>query len=276
MKLSVIKYLSQKIRFSATRVHTDEEIWHINSSRINVIIGIILFLLVIAGLVIFLTLRSPLANYIPGFHGKKSQEKLVESLYKLDSLTNEVNRWEKYNENLTLVLDGGNSVSEAVDSITKTDRKIAPRIVLDSIFREKVKQDSLLHHTGRKNQIKNVFELLPPSSGMISSRFNPAIGNNGIVITPPPSGSILAVMDGTIVNSTWNPTNGWTIIIQHSGGLISVYKYLASSLLSSGQRIGAGEVIGMASSLESGTTPKLEFEIWHNGNVVDPENYIRF
>jgi len=274
MKFSFSKYLSQKFKISIGKVVSDEQMWHTTISRISIVLYVAIFVLAIFIVSIYLTIKTPLANYIPGFHGKNAQMQLVEALNNLDSLSDQMARWEAYNNNLILVLEGGNSISETIDSVVaKSDRKVLSKADIDSLFREQVRKDSI--YIGKKARRK-LFELLPPSSGMITSRFNPQEGQNGISIAPPPNGTILSVMDGTIISSSWDPGNGWIVVIQHSGGMISVYKCLASLLQKTGQRIAAGEAIGLASSLESGETPKLILEIWYNGYLVDPENFITF
>lgn len=274
MKFSIRKYLLQKFKITVNKALTDEPLWHTNVSRLSAGLTVIIISVAIFTAAVYLTLKTPLANYIPGFHGKEAQMQLVEALISLDSLSDKVARWEAYNNNILLVLEGGNTIQEDIESaISKEERKVSKKAIIDSIFRDRILKDTI--YVGKKTRRK-LFELLPPSSGMITASFNPKEGQNGISITPPPNGTILSIMDGTIISTSWDPGIGWTIVIQHAGGMISVYKHIASLLQKSGQRITAGEAIGLASSLESGSTPKLVLELWYNGYLVDPENYITF
>lgn len=273
MKGSLRKYFSQKIRFSTKKSSIDEDGDDFSMSRISIILVIISFILFIAAFSIYFTLHSPLANYIPGFHGKKAQMELVAALQRLDSLNNEVSKWETYNNHLQLVLDGGNSTADIVDSLTNNvDRKIAPRVLIDSIFREKIAKDTA-YIAKRRGLKQHNFEIFPPCYGMITSSFNPEQNHNGITIQPTQTNTISSIMDGTVISSTWEPSIGWSIYIQHAGGLISIYKGLSNSILEIGQRVESGETIGYIGTNESA---QLTLELWYSGYAVDPENYISF
>jgi murein DD-endopeptidase MepM/ murein hydrolase activator NlpD len=67
------------------------------------------------------------------------------------------------------------------------------------------------------------------------------------------------------------------IIIEHSYGLLSVYKHNASLSKSQGDIVRSGEVIATAGNTGEFTTgPHLHFELWNEGNPVDPSEYIDF
>ena len=87
---------------------------------------------------------------------------------------------------------------------------------------------------------------------------------------------IAAVDNGTVVQSSWSPDNGCTIVIQHARNLISIYKNLSQSLVAIGQTIRSGELIGYNAEAENGEVKLFEFELWNNGKPVDPEEYIVF
>ena len=67
------------------------------------------------------------------------------------------------------------------------------------------------------------------------------------------------------------------LIIQHPGELISAYKHNSSLIKEVGQTVEAGEpvaIIGNTGELTTG--PHLHFELWYQGNPVNPEDYIAF
>ncbi len=72
---------------------------------------------------------------------------------------------------------------------------------------------------------------------------------------------------------------GWIVEVQHPGNLLSVYRNLSQSLVTAGQTVRAGEVIGLRRGRESdGSKLRLfGFElVWNDGKPVDPEGYIVF
>ncbi len=83
---------------------------------------------------------------------------------------------------------------------------------------------------------------------------------------------VLAVSDGTVVMAHWDAGQGHMVQVQHAGNLISIYRHLTESLVGPGTRVRGGEVLG---EVEQGTA-LFEFELWQNGNPVNPENYVVF
>ena len=78
--------------------------------------------------------------------------------------------------------------------------------------------------------------------------------------------------------SLWTPETGYIIEVQHAGNLLSVYRNLSQSLVTPGQRVRRGEVIGTNTEAlaDAGDAKILTFELWNNGKPVDPEGYIVF
>jgi murein DD-endopeptidase MepM/ murein hydrolase activator NlpD len=67
---------------------------------------------------------------------------------------------------------------------------------------------------------------------------------------------------------------GNCIIIDHGGGLMTLYGHLNSFNVSEGQYVVIGDVIGGMGSTGSSTGPHLHFETRLNGSVVNPHNYL--
>lgn len=85
------------------------------------------------------------------------------------------------------------------------------------------------------------------------------------------SSGVVLEADG---NDNWNGGWGNYIMIQHDNGLITVYAHCSSVVVSSGQRVGQGEVIGFVGSTGMSTAPHLHFEVWVGGSRVNPEDYL--
>ena len=86
---------------------------------------------------------------------------------------------------------------------------------------------------------------------------------------------VRAVADGVVIMSSWTLDGGYVVAIQHLGNLISVYKHNSELFKNVGSFVAAGEVvavIGNTGELTSG--PHLHLELWHNGNPVNPQEYI--
>lgn len=86
---------------------------------------------------------------------------------------------------------------------------------------------------------------------------------------------ILAVKSGTVKTSqTGTEGYGNYIIIDHGGGLETLYAHCSELLVSAGQKVEAGTVIAKVGSTGNSTGPHLHIEIRMNGETVDPLAYL--
>ena len=89
--------------------------------------------------------------------------------------------------------------------------------------------------------------------------------------------SVKATYKGIVIQASWTSEEGHVLVIQHPGNLISVYKHNSVLLKKAGDVVKAGEAIAMVgNSGELSTGPHLHFELWFNGQPVDPEKYMVF
>lgn len=276
---SFLHYLTQKNKLTFKNIRTGEEYWHVFISRIH-LTGLVLGILLLTFVAALATVSyTPILDFVPGNPGEKQRQLLVSGIEKLDSLEREVAMWEVYNANLITVLEGDVPNLSQQEAIKRDSSKIAlvGKIDLDSILRLRHKGDSaLIGDVKRRRQKELTFEMMSPASGMIIEKFNPKGSNKGIVLTPPPSSMITAVMDGSIIMDNWSPQTGYVVAIQHASNLVSIYKKGAKNLKQVGQHVKAGEPIAVSGEIVNGEIPKLVFELWQNGSPVDPENYIAF
>lgn len=117
----------------------------------------------------------------------------------------------------------------------------------------------------------------PPVNGIITAPFEQKTGHYGIDIVAKKNQPIKCVADGMIIFSSWTVETGWVLMVQHSSNLVSIYKHNASLLKKVGSFVKAGDVIatlGNSGELSSGA--HLHFELWHEGNPVNPEYFIAF
>ncbi|HRD53383.1 MAG TPA: M23 family metallopeptidase, partial [Flavobacteriales bacterium] len=70
---------------------------------------------------------------------------------------------------------------------------------------------------------------------------------------------------------------GHVLAVQHTNGLVSVYKHNRVLLKKAGDRLKAGEAVAIVGNTgENSSGPHLHFELWHNGEAVDPAAYMVF
>ena len=91
------------------------------------------------------------------------------------------------------------------------------------------------------------------------------------------SSDVFAVADGRVTNVYTNYLEGTVIEITHANGIVTVYKSLAETNVAIGDKVGAGQKIGLASesmAQELNAGAHLHFEIFENGIKVNPNNYL--
>ena len=117
--------------------------------------------------------------------------------------------------------------------------------------------------------------VVSPVSGTLSREFS--ADHPAVDIVAPRNTAVKAILDGYVISSDWTLETGNTIGIQHSNNLVSFYKHNARNLKKLGAYVEAGEavaIIGTTGELSSG--PHLHFELWIDGQPVDPLAYIAF
>jgi LysM repeat protein len=136
-----------------------------------------------------------------------------------------------------------------------------------------------------KQTIKNIFT--PPPAASSNTRFQwPAVSHyitqyfgwrhTGLDIGDKTGDPIYAAEDGLVEASGWNKGGyGNYIIINHGGGYKTLYGHASKLLVSAGDTVSRGQVIGLIGSTGRSTGPHLHFEVRVNGSRVNPLGYIR-
>ena len=116
----------------------------------------------------------------------------------------------------------------------------------------------------------------PPVKGVVSEGFERTI-HPYIDITAPAGSMVTSVLDGTVVHTSWDPEDGYLIVIQHDGDILSLYKHNQKLLHRQGDVVKAGTPIGLVAESESLTKGNhLHFELWYEGQAMDPTQFIKF
>lgn len=121
-----------------------------------------------------------------------------------------------------------------------------------------------------------------PCSGPITSPFgyrtHPIFGTTifhaGIDIGVDYGTPIHAADSGVVVYSGWISGYGNAVIIDHGGGVSTLYGHNQSLAVSEGQSVSKGSVIAYAGSTGNSTGPHCHFEVDVNGSPVNPMGYL--
>lgn len=99
--------------------------------------------------------------------------------------------------------------------------------------------------------------------------FHPGVDMNATYGAP-----IHACRGGTIVSAGWQGGYGNAVVIDHGGGMATLYAHQSRLAATVGQQVNAGDIIGYVGSTGYSTGPHLHFEVRVNGSPIDPAPYL--
>ena len=260
-----------------------KQLWSVRFNRTTAIIAISTAVVIIIAIIYSLIAFTPVRTTIPGYPDANTKRAAIQNAIKIDSLENLITRWEIYTENLSRVIDGKEpmKVDSAFRARTRTDYSSADK-------EELAKQDSLLRQTVAdaekfevsENKERNLsiegMHFFVPLKGVVSQGYD-RVSHPSIDITAPAGSVVLSVLDGTVIFAGWNDEAGYTIQIQHSNDIVSIYKHNQKLLKKTGDKVSAGTSIALVGNTGALTTgDHLHFELWYKGEAVDPTRYINF
>jgi murein DD-endopeptidase MepM/ murein hydrolase activator NlpD len=274
-----------KYRFAVFNDTTFEEVWRIRMTRYNLfLLGSFIFLFIVGSTVSLIAFTN-LREFIPGYPDVTLRRSIIMNALYLDSLEHELELRDKYFMTLNTIISGKEPIDRFAFQDTTNDYSNVSfgSSYEDSLLRVQVEHDeqyNLSLGTGSQALWKGLagVHFFPPVRGMVSAQFNQRNKHYGIDIVAAPKALVASTLDGVVVFTGWTMETGFVIQVQHPNNLISIYKHNARLLKEAGDNVRAGEPISMiGDSGELYTSgPHLHFELWYNGEPVDPESYILF
>lgn len=124
-------------------------------------------------------------------------------------------------------------------------------------------------------------EFVWPTSGSPGSgygyRTHPISGerklHTGIDIGAPTGQKIVAATDGLVVSAEWRGGYGLAVVIDHGGGVATLYAHQSRLAVTEGEIVASGQTIGYVGTTGYSTGPHLHFEVRVDGTPVDPMDW---
>jgi murein DD-endopeptidase MepM/ murein hydrolase activator NlpD len=261
-----------------------EERFSLKLNRLSVLVFAVVTFLLYGALIAAVIVLTPLKRFIPGYSDQETKLNAFQSTVLADSLELAMRDQEAYIANLRSILSGA-LPSDSVAKLSPSDIKPKPEDLLPSgteqMLRTRVDQEeqySLVEGKGasERRELATVL-FMPPVRGIVTSGFDPGAGHYGVDVVTPAEEAVKACLAGTVTLASWTTSDGHVLHVQHSNGLSSVYKHNRVLLRKVGDRVKAGEAIAIVGNTgENSTGPHLHFELWHNGDAVDPGAYMAF
>ncbi len=289
--------LKHTYRLVIMRDESFEEVGSYRLTRLNIYLLLSTLIVATAFFVIMFIVFTPAKEWIPGYGDvnlRDDAEILAQYVQELEE-KNKANN--TYIESVKRIFAADYETADgipAIDSSNVTPDSLLnlERIEEDEELRIAVESDELVKIPETVQNVKDGADakfkpgrgvpleqrhLIAPLKGEISNGFRQDKGHYGVDILAPKNTPIKSILDGIVIQSDWTLETGKTLAIQHSNNVISFYKHNSALLKKVGETVNAGEavaIIGNTGTLSSG--PHLHFELWYNGKVVDPAEYISF
>lgn len=281
----LVQKLKTKYRLVILEDESFKERFSFRLSRLNVFIavGTTAILLIIA--TTFIIAFTPLREYIPGYPDVSIKKELRELAIRTDSLEKAIKQKDLYIHNIKNIMEGKptvNEIPQQLEKKTSYDTVHLYKSKDDTLLRERVEVDSKYNilmdeYQQTISQGIRTLTFFTPIKGLVTNGFNATNNHYGIDIVAPENEVIKATLDGTIILASWTLETGFIIGIQHADNFVSFYKHNSVLLKKQGEFVKAGDPIAIiGGSGEYSTGIHLHFELWYNGNPVDPKDYISF
>tara|TARA_B100000902_G_scaffold382254_1_gene419696 strand:+ start:445 stop:1302 length:858 start_codon:yes stop_codon:yes gene_type:complete len=280
-KISRISKLLEKFHIVLVNEKTLEKRQILTSSRLQIVLTSALAFITLLSLVFLIIYFTPLKEYFRGYTSTELRESSFDNAIKLDSLESLYLMQKNYISSVKDLLAG------KIDFVDLSNDSLRENNLINNLdFVKTNTEDSILRAIVEEEDKYNLIDinaeklsavLFSPAKGGISSEFNLQDKHYGIDITLPVNSPIYSISDGRVIFSEWTAETGYVIIIKHLNGLISSYKHNSSLSKNQGESVRTGEIIGFSGNTGQLTSgPHLHFELWFEGEPVDPLNFIEF
>lgn len=234
---------------------------------------------------------TPLREYVIGASlSGHERAALLEAYDRIDSMEQVARAHEQYLNNIKQIISGdvGETAAEVREEPLASDVVVPPSNRVPEVslsedelaLRELVESGApydLPENPGTSRTGISSYTFYSPIKGIISSSFSAQEQHYAVDIAVKQNEPVRTTLSGHVVFASYTPETGYVVIVQHGNNLLSLYKHCASIIKKVGSFVRGGEVIAFAGNTGSLTTgPHLHFELWYNGNPVNPTDYIAF
>ena len=276
-----------KYRISILNNNTHESLYEFKV-KINYLVSVLIsMVLIYSFIIIAIFFFTPAKTLIPGYPDINIKTQILKSKMQRDSILNEMRLLDLHVSNINTIIAGEKPIN--IDSLIKINKvetnitSTSHRSKADSTLREIVtskinneKKDN--YSEDRYNNRIEGLHMFKPAQGVVTTHYNIAKNHPFTDISTTENTVASSILPGTIISSDYTTQFGYSIYIQHSNNLISVYRHISKATANRGDKVKSGATIGLIGK-EGGTISSgihLHFELWHNGTPIDAEKYIKF
>lgn len=227
---------------------------------------------------------------------KKDREVLKELKDSKDAISEQKKSLEKQEKQMIALLEGLEAEKTTLEKTKKQQEKDKETIRQDLVKLEIMEQQMYQEASALEQRIRE----LQTSNGLsgpykggsmgwpltVAGRFTSGYGgrispitkrqefHSGVDLAAPMGTGICAANDGKVIFAGNRGTYGKAIMVDHGGGVVTLYAHCSAFVSSEGDMVSKGQVIAKVGSTGYSTGPHLHFEVRINGKHVNPSGYI--
>lgn len=179
--------------------------------------------------------------------------------------------------------NGSSSSQNKVDEDSSSTNNSSKNESANNANSEAVDKDGSKENDNVSNNTPSSGLQKPVASYTITSRFgmriHPVTGvqkmHNGIDLAAPKGTPIMSSQSGKVIISQYSSSYGNYVVVDHGGGLSTLYAHLDKRYVNDGDVVKCGQEIGTMGSTGMSTGPHLHYEVRVNGEKINPELKVR-
>lgn len=248
--------------------------YHFKPSKLwNIFYGILAAAIT---LTLLLVMFTPIGGLMYSSEDAQLRERVIEVSKRVQALQDSLDARDSQLSEMQQVIASGADTTFSVNP-DRYDSPYQNNRELD--FASEVRTGEMLS----QNEIifSNIFKTVPefptdyPIEGTFTRGYNPQNGHYGIDIATEEGREFKAIADGVVVSQNWTVNYGYVLHVQHSNGIIAVYKHASSLSKSIGDIVLKGDILGTTGDVGLlSTGSHLHIEIWKNGVPQNPNLYL--
>lgn len=165
----------------------------------------------------------------------------------------------------------------------ETDREISQRayeelLAASAEVERLIRQSRYRYESGSEGTGDMIWPIVGEITSPYGWRVHPITGDSryhsGLDIGGDYGDPILAAAAGTVMYAGWISGYGYAVILDHGGGVSTLYGHNESLAVGEGQIVSQGQVIAYCGSTGNSTGPHCHFEVREGGEPADPFGYL--
>jgi murein DD-endopeptidase MepM/ murein hydrolase activator NlpD len=226
-----------------------------------------------------LVMFTPISGLMYNREDAQLRQQVIEVSQKVQALKDSLEARDSQLSEMQQVITSGDDTSFTINNSLRSTKNEPGQENLELDFSSEVSTKGMLS----ENEIifSKIFQKVPefptdyPIKGTFTRGYNPDNGHYGVDIATEQGTPFKAIANGAVVNQDWTINYGFVLHVQHSNGIITVYKHAASLSKSIGDIVLKGDILGTAGDVGVlSTGSHLHVEIWKNGVPQNPNTYL--